>query len=63
MKLIVKTPIKYEGKRREIGDVVEIYKKDEEVLSKYGDIIKDKKANGGKKGNKGNKTENKKEGK
>lgn len=37
------TPVKYRGGRVEIGEVVEILKKDAELLSNYGEIIEDEK--------------------
>lgn len=41
MKIKVNTPIKYKGVRHEIGDIVEVYKKDEKELSKYGTVVKE----------------------
>lgn len=37
-----KTPVKYRGRRIEIGEEVDVFKKDEELLSKYG-RVKEKK--------------------
>lgn len=37
-----KTPVKYRGRRIEIGEEVEAFKKDRELLEKYGEV-KDKK--------------------
>lgn len=43
MKFIAKTPVKYRGRRIEIGEEVEAFKKDKELLENYGTIIEDKK--------------------
>lgn len=43
MKIRVKTPIKYKGQRWEIGEIVNVSKKDEEELKSYGEIVKEPK--------------------